>query len=124
MGKILLVDDQPHIVRLLQMELESEGHTVVTAVDGEEAIEKFQAETPDLVVLDVVMPKKDGFAVLREMKADPDRGRTPVIMLTIKDHDADIALGLQTGADWYLPKPFNAGDVSSLVRRFLAGKGV
>jgi two-component system alkaline phosphatase synthesis response regulator PhoP/two-component system response regulator VicR len=120
MGKILVVDDQPHIVRLLQLELERAHHTVVTATDGEEALDRFRAETPDIVILDVVMPKKDGFAVLREIKSDPRGRQTPVIMLTIKDHDADVTRGLEMGADWYLPKPFNAGDVTSLVQRFLA----
>jgi DNA-binding response OmpR family regulator len=120
MGKILVVDDQPNIVRLLQLELERDGHTVCTAGDGEEAMEQFRAELPDLVVLDVMMPKKDGFAVLREIKADPQQSRTPVIMLTVKDHDADVSRGLEMGADWYLPKPFNSGDIGSLVRRFLA----
>jgi DNA-binding response OmpR family regulator len=120
MGKILVVDDQPHIVRLLQLELERAHHTVVTAGDGEEAIECFHAEQPDLVVLDVVMPKKDGFEVLREIRADPLHGKTPVIMLTIKDRAMDVTRGLQLGADWYLPKPFNTGEVTGLIQRFLA----
>jgi two-component system alkaline phosphatase synthesis response regulator PhoP/two-component system response regulator VicR len=122
MGKILVVDDQPHIVRLLQLELERAHHTVVTAGDGEEAVERFRAERPDIVILDVVMPKKDGFEVLRAIRSDPLSGKTPVIMLTIKDHAVDVTRGLELGADWYLPKPFNTGDVTSLVRRFLASE--
>lgn len=122
MGKILVVDDQPHIVRLLQLELERAHHVVVTAGDGEEAIERFQAERPDLVILDVVMPKKDGFAVLRTIRADPLHAKTPVIMLTIKDHAVDVTHGLELGADWYLPKPFNTGDVTNLAKRFLSAE--
>src|SRR5438874_709890 len=119
MGKILLVDDQPHILKLLQMELETEGHTVVTAGDGEEALAKFQAEPPDLVILDVIMPKRDGFEVLRAIKSNPETQHIPVIMLTVKAQDKDIFEGLKEGAELYLPKPFHPKELVSLVERVL-----
>jgi DNA-binding response OmpR family regulator len=119
MAKIVVVDDHPLIVRLVQRELEQAAHEVHTAADGEEALRQIQQERPDLVVLDVTMPKKDGFAVLREIKADPALRATIVILLTALDEDASITRALEAGADWYLPKPFRPGDVAMLVQRFL-----
>jgi DNA-binding response OmpR family regulator len=122
MAKIAVVDDHPHIVRLIQRELEQEGHDVITAADGEAALQKIRAEPPALVVLDVVMPGKNGFQVLRELKSDPATGEIPVIMLTVRDQDADMTHGLNLGADWYLTKPFAPGDIAALARRFLGGE--
>jgi DNA-binding response OmpR family regulator len=119
MAKILVVDDHPQIVRLLQRELEAEAHEVHTAADGEEALLQIQQERPDLVVLDITMPKKDGFAVLRELKSDPRTEAMIVILLTAVEDDAAITRGLEAGADWYLPKPFRPGEVAMLTRRFL-----
>jgi CheY-like chemotaxis protein len=121
MALILVVDDHPQIVRLVQRELEEEKHEVYTAVDGEEALQQIQQQHPDLVVLDLAMPKKDGFAVLRELKADPTTRATIVILLTSMEDDAAITRALEAGADWYLAKPFRPGDVAMLVRRFLGG---
>jgi DNA-binding response OmpR family regulator len=121
MATIVVVDDHPHIVRLVQRELEEEGHEVITAADGEEALQRIRAELPALVVLDVVMPKKNGFQVLRELKSDPATREIPVIMLTVKDQDAEMTHGLHLGADWYVTKPFVPGDIAALTRRFLGG---
>src|SRR5207244_3460527 len=88
MAKILVVDDHPHIVRLVQRELERDGHQVVTAADGEEALERVQQEQPALVILDVVMPRMNGFEVLRALKSDPATEPIAVIMLTVKNQDA------------------------------------
>jgi two-component system alkaline phosphatase synthesis response regulator PhoP/two-component system response regulator VicR len=117
--KVLVVDDQPHIVRLIQVNLEKEGLRVATAADGVEGIAKVRAERPDLVILDVIMPRKDGFEVLREIKADPELSHTPVVMLTVKTHNADIVEGLKEGAELYLPKPFHPKELVSLVKRVL-----
>jgi DNA-binding response OmpR family regulator len=122
MAKILVVDDHPHIVRLVQRELETEAHEIITAADGEEALTKIRAECPDLVVLDVMLPKKSGLDVLRAVKADPATQAIPVILLTVRDQDADVTLGLQLGADWYVPKPFRPGDLATLAARFLNGR--
>jgi two-component system alkaline phosphatase synthesis response regulator PhoP len=119
MAKILVVDDQPHIVRLLQMELERDAHEVLIAGDGEAALEIARRERPALVVLDVNMPRKDGLEVLRELKSDPDTSAITVILLTVRDQDEDITRGLQVGADWYVPKPFVPGDIAALARRFV-----
>jgi DNA-binding response OmpR family regulator len=119
MKKVLVVDDQPQIVRLIQLHLEREGFQVLTGADGEEALERVRSEHPDLVILDVIMPKKDGFEVLRTIKATPDLRHTPVIMLTVKTQSADIVEGLREGAELYLPKPFHPRELVALVRRVL-----
>ena len=122
MKKILAVDDQPSIVRLIQINLQKAGYEVITAADGEEGLEKFYAERPDLVILDVIMPRRDGFDVLRTIKSDPETQHTPVIMLTVKAQDADIFEGLTEGAELYLPKPFSPTELVSLVERVLDTK--
>jgi DNA-binding response OmpR family regulator len=116
---VLVVDDQPHIVRLIQVNLEKEGFRVTTAADGVEGMAKVREVRPDLVILDVIMPRKDGFEVLREIKGDPDLAETPVVMLTVKTHNADIVEGLKEGAELYLPKPFHPKELVSLVKRVL-----
>jgi two-component system, OmpR family, alkaline phosphatase synthesis response regulator PhoP len=119
MGKILLVDDHPDIVRLLQISLKPEGHTILTAHDGKEALRLVNEERPDVVVLDVVMPEVDGFRVLNRIKTDPELCGTTVVMLTVKDQPEEIALGVGIGADFYLSKPFKPTEVTSLIRRIL-----
>src|SRR5262245_37046771 len=105
--KILAVDDERAILRLVQVNLERAGYRVVMASDGREAMEKVASERPDLIVLDVMMPYMDGFEVLRTLKRNPATRDIPVIMLTAKAQDADIFEGLKSGADCYLTKPFN-----------------
>jgi len=117
--KVLVVDDQPHIVRLIQVNLEKEGFQVATAGDGVEGLQRAQETNPDLVILDVIMPRKDGFQLLRELKSDEQFADTPVIMLTVKTHNADIVEGLKEGAELYLPKPFHPKELVSLVKRVL-----
>ena len=121
MKKILAVDDHVHIVRLIQVNLEKE-FVVITAGDGEEGMEKARRERPDLIILDVVMPKKDGFAMLSELKDDPALSQVPVIMLTVKAQNADIVRGLHQGAQYYLPKPFHPSELHALVGRVLRGE--
>jgi DNA-binding response OmpR family regulator len=123
-ARILVVDDHPSIVRLLQRVLQTEQHEVITAADGEEALQKARDERPDMVVLDVMMPRKNGFEVLHELKSDPATQAIIVIMLTARDHDVEMKHGLQLGADWYVPKPFSPADMVALARRFLGGKEV
>ena len=103
--KILAVDDERHIVRLVEVNLQRAGYEVVTAYDGKEALEKVKSETPDLVVLDVMMPYMDGFEVLQNLKKNPNTRDIPVIMLTAKAQDADVFRGWQSGVDCYLMKP-------------------
>ncbi|MBM3494449.1 MAG: response regulator [Armatimonadetes bacterium] len=115
--KILAVDDEKAIVRLVQVNLEREGYQVVTAYDGREALEKVASERPDLVVLDVMMPYMDGFEVLQQLKKDPETRDIPVIMLTAKAQDADVFRGWQSGVDCYLTKPFNPMELKAFVKR-------
>ena len=119
MPKILAVDDQVHIVKLIQVNLERHGYQVVTAYDGIEAMEKIQAEHPDLIICDVMMPRKDGFEVLRETKTDPETSAIPFIMLTAKAQDADVFRGWSSGVDAYLTKPFNPQELLAFVKRVL-----
>jgi len=115
--KILAVDDEKHIVRLVQVNLERAGYTVVTANDGKEALQKVSEEHPDLVVLDVMMPYMDGFEVLQNLRRNPSTRDIPVIMLTAKAQDADVFKGWQSGVDCYLTKPFNPMELLSFVKR-------
>ena len=115
--KILAVDDEKHIVRLVQVNLERQGYEVVTANDGREALEKVESEKPDLVVLDVMMPYMDGFEVLQNLRRNANTRDIPVIMLTAKAQDADVFKGWQSGVDCYLTKPFNPMELISFVKR-------
>ncbi len=115
--KILAVDDERHIVRLVQVNLERQGYQVVTAFDGKEALEKVESEHPDLIVLDVMMPYMDGFEVLKNLKKNAVTRDIPVIMLTAKAQDADVFRGWQSGVDCYLTKPFNPMELIAFVKR-------
>jgi diguanylate cyclase len=119
MASILLVDDHPDIVRLLQRFIEGEGHRTRAAYDGEQALALIAEEKPDLVVLDVVMPKLDGYRVLNRIKMDPALADIIVVMLSVKDEANDMMLGLDIGADYYLGKPFKPEDVTKLIQRIL-----
>ena len=121
--KILVCDDERHIVRLIQVNLEKQGWTVVTAYDGKEGLEKIRAEKPDLCVLDVMMPYMDGFEVLKSLRREPETESLPVIMLTAKAQDKDVFEGYHYGADMYLTKPFNPAELVSFVKRIAMGNG-
>src|SRR5579871_1005815 len=120
--KILAVDDERHIVRLVQVNLERAGYEVVTAFDGKEALEKVESERPDLVVLDVMMPYMDGFEVLKNLRKNPETRELPVIMLTAKAQDADVFRGWQSGVDCYLTKPFNPMELIVFVKRIFTSQ--
>src|SRR5437868_323252 len=123
MARVLVVDDQPNIVRLLEITLQKE-HEVFTAYDGQQALKAIAEHNPELIVLDVIMPVLDGYRVLHRVKSNPETAGTCVIMLTQKDRPDDIMLGFNIGADYYVPKPFNANDIAALVRRhFTAAEG-
>ena len=121
--KILVCDDERHIVRLIQVNLERQGYQVVTAYDGKEGLEKIRAEKPDLVVLDVMMPYMDGFEVLKNLRREPETEALPVIMLTAKAQDKDVFEGYHYGADMYLTKPFNPIELVTFVKRLGDGGG-
>lgn len=115
--KILVVDDERHIVRLVEVNLARAGYDVATAYDGVEALEKVKSEKPDMIVLDVMMPRMDGFEVLKRLQADPETQDIPVIMLTAKAQDADIFRGWSSGVSSYLTKPFNPRELLTFVER-------
>lgn len=120
--KILAVDDEKHIVRLVQINLQKEGYDVITASNGREALEQVEREKPDLVIMDVMMPEMGGFEALQEMKANEATSTIPVIMLTAKAQDADVFEGWKSGADLYLTKPFNPQELLTFVKRILQDK--
>jgi two-component system alkaline phosphatase synthesis response regulator PhoP/two-component system response regulator VicR len=119
--KIMAVDDERHIVRLIQVNLERAGYQVVTAFDGPDALRKANSERPDLIVLDVMMPKMDGFEVLKRLQANPETREIPIIMLTAKAQDADVFRGWSSGVSAYLTKPFNPLELITFVKRILSG---
>jgi DNA-binding response OmpR family regulator len=113
---ILVVDDEPEIVRLLRSYLEKDGYRVVTAYNGEEALYAARHEKPDLVVLDILMPKMDGLAFTRQIRREQD---VPIIMLTARAEETDRIVGLEMGADDYVTKPFSPREVVARVRAVL-----
>ena len=115
--RILAADDEPHILRLIQINLQRNGYMVELANDGKEALERVAANPPDLIVLDVMMPHMDGFEVLRALKREPSTRDIPVIMLTAKASDQDVFMGWSSGVDCYLTKPFNPQELVNFVRR-------
>jgi DNA-binding response OmpR family regulator len=111
--KVLVVDDDPSVRKLLNQTLEMEGYEVSTAADGEEALEELPAAQPDVVVLDVMMPKLNGLDVLDRIRRNPETSTLPVILLTAKSSKEDVWEGWQRGVDYYMTKPF---DVEELLR--------
>ncbi len=117
--RILAVDDQRHIARLVQYHLEHAGYEVELAYDGAQALEKVRESCPDLVILDVMLPKLDGFEVLRQLKEDPATENIPVIMLTAKSDSDDALQGYDRGAQWYLVKPVDPLELLAFVKNVL-----
>jgi twitching motility two-component system response regulator PilH len=114
---ILVVDDSPTETKLIVSALQSKGYRVITAVDGEDALEKAAKDQPRLMVLDVVMPKKNGYQVCRQIKSSPDTANIKVLMLTTKGLDSDKFWGMKQGADAYLTKPFVNDDLIQQVNK-------
>ena len=117
--KILVVDDEAPILNILKFNLAKAGYTVTTAVNGEEALVRMRGERPDLVLCDVMMPKKTGFEVLDEAKADAELKAIPFVILTAKGQKADEDRGMGAGADRYLTKPFSPRIVIQTVKELL-----
>ena len=115
--KILVVDDEQSIVTLLKYNLETAGYIVEVAYDGEEALKKVETEQPELIVLDVMLPKKDGIEVCKTIRSD--KNLVPILMLTAKDDEFDRVLGLELGADDYMTRPFSPREVVARVKAIL-----
>ena len=118
---LLIVDDEPNILLSLEFLMKREGYQVHLARDGVEALEAIAALRPDLVLLDVMMPRKTGFEVCQEVRADEALKSTRILMLTAKGRDTDIAKGLALGADAYMTKPFSTKELVEKVRQMLQG---
>jgi len=117
--KILIADDEQNIVISLEFLMKREGFEVTVATDGEEAVRRIRSDCPDLVLLDVMMPKKSGFEVCQEIKSDPALGAIRILMLTAKGRDTEVAKGLALGADAYMTKPFSTKELVEKVRSLL-----
>lgn len=119
--KILIADDEQTAVDILKSILEDKDYAVITAYDGEEAVKAVREQKPDLVILDVMMPKMNGYEVCEKIKKDPSTKDIPVIMLTAKDMGEDIEMALSKDANWYITKPYDAkyllGKISSFLNK-------
>jgi DNA-binding response OmpR family regulator len=120
--RVLIADDEPNIVMSLEFLMRSEGYVVSVAEDGEQALQEIVEFRPDLVLLDVMMPKLDGFEVLQRLRNDSSLPQPAVIVLTARGRDAEAAKGLALGADRYVTKPFATADLVAQVREVLAGR--
>lgn len=119
-GKILVVDDEVYIVHILDFSLGMEGYEVVIALNGEEALAKAAEHRPDLVVLDILMPKMDGYETCKRLKADAATRGIPVILLSAKGRQVDIKAGFEAGASDYVTKPFSPRKLVEKINEILA----
>ncbi|OIO37228.1 MAG: hypothetical protein AUJ75_04600 [Candidatus Omnitrophica bacterium CG1_02_49_10] len=117
--KVLLVDDEEELVRAVSIRLRAAGYEVVTAGDGEEGLMKARSASPDLIILDLMMPKRDGYSVCRILKFDNNFKNIPILMLTARGQDKDKQMGTDLGADGYITKPFESEALLSAVKGFL-----
>ncbi len=118
--KVLVVDDEPDVLLLCRVNLEFEGYEVIEAADGEQALERIREDRPDVVLLDVMMPRKDGWQVLTEVKEDPELRDIPIVMLTAKVQDQDQIRGWSAGAADYITKPFSPLALSQVLQDVLS----
>ena len=117
--RVLIVDDEPNIVISVEFLMKREGFAVSVARDGEEALERIHSDRPDLVILDVMMPKLNGFEVCERVRADPQFAALRILMLTAKGREAEMRKGLALGADAYIAKPFSTRDLVNRVKSLL-----
>jgi DNA-binding response OmpR family regulator len=125
MAKILVIDDDPDLVESVTIILENKNHDVIQAYGGIEGLEKAKAEKPDAIILDVMMPDKDGYEVCKELKGDPEYSDIPILLLTavvsqIPNSSYTSRMGMETEADDYIDKPVEPGELAKLVERLLA----
>ncbi len=122
-GKVLVVDDEEHIVELIKFNLENNGYDVITAFDGKQALEKAKEEMPDLIILDLMLPIIDGIDVCKKIKNNDGTENIPIIMLTAKSEEADKVIGLEIGADDYMTKPFSVRELMARIKAVLRRSG-
>ncbi|OIP26800.1 hypothetical protein AUK22_06255 [bacterium CG2_30_54_10] len=121
--KILAADDEPHILRVVKDKLENAGFTVITATNGEEAVQAALREKPDLILLDVMMPKMNGFEACRKLRAEAAFANTPILLLTARGQEVDKKMGLEAGANEYISKPFSPRQLLQYVQEKLGLTG-
>lgn len=119
MAKVLIADDVSLDQQIISDIVKKIGHQIILASDGDQTLEMVRSERPDLLLLDVVMPKKNGFQVCREIRNDPSISKTKIIMITSKNQDADKFYGLQQGADDYLSKPVNESSLVAMINKLV-----
>jgi DNA-binding response OmpR family regulator len=117
--KILIVDDEPNIVISLEFLMQREGFEVFVANDGEAALQSVAAHAPDLILLDIMLPKVNGFEVCRQLRTNPDRQALKILMLTAKGRETEMAKGMALGADAYTTKPFSTRELVAQVKQLL-----
>jgi DNA-binding response OmpR family regulator len=120
--RILVVDDEPDVSSLLTLLLKSKGYEVITAMDGQEALEKARKEKPNLILLDIMLPRLDGYKVARMLKFDENFSHIPIVMLTAKIQEKDKKIGLEMGADDYVTKPFDTVNLLEKIKGILEKK--
>jgi len=118
-GRVLVVDDEIYIVHILDFSLGMEGYEVITALDGEQALERLKSDRPDLIVLDIMMPKLDGYEVCKAIKSNPATKHIPVILLSAKGRNVDQKTGYDVGADDYITKPFTPRKLVERINQLL-----
>jgi two-component system alkaline phosphatase synthesis response regulator PhoP len=117
--KILIVDDEEDLVETVRFPLEMEGYHVLVSHNGEEALDQARKENPDLILLDLMLPKVDGYKVCHRLKSDDRYKHIPILMLTAKSQEKDMVLGMETGANEYITKPFDIRDLLKKVKQHL-----
>ena len=117
--RVLIVDDEPDIVELIEFSLKLENIECITAYDGEEGLSRAKEENPDLIILDIMLPKMNGYKIARLLKFDESYKHIPIIMLTARTQQSDVALGKETGADEYVPKPFSMDELVGMIKKYL-----
>jgi DNA-binding response OmpR family regulator len=117
--KILFVDDEKDMVEVVASRLRANNYSVILAYDGQEAIDKAHKEKPDLIILDLMLPKTDGYWVCGFLKADKRYNKIPIIMFTARAHESDIKLGKEVGADAYITKPFEPQELLTKIKELL-----
>ncbi len=118
---ILVADDEPALLRLMSFVLQKQGHVMLTATNGEEALQMVREQRPDLVVLDIMMPRLDGFQVAERIRSEPEIAGIPIVMLSAKAQDEDVERGLAAGVNTYITKPFAPEQLAIVVADLLRG---
>jgi two-component system, OmpR family, alkaline phosphatase synthesis response regulator PhoP len=121
--KLLLVDDEPDLVQMVSLRLKAAGYEVTTALDGQQALDKVKESRPDLMILDLMLPKLDGYKVCRLLKFDERTKEIPILIFTARAQEQDVKLATECGADAYLTKPFEAKTLLGKLQELLAAKG-